>query len=44
LWESRQAADRQFSAAWKSMIAEKFGTPPEITYYETPVIVDDTVK
>jgi hypothetical protein len=41
LWESRQAADRQYSAAWKSMIAEKFGTPPEITYYETPVIVDN---
>lgn len=31
LWESRQAADRQFSTAWKSMIAERFGTAPEIT-------------
>jgi len=41
LWESRRAADRQYSAAWKTMIAEKFGSPPEITYYETPVIVDN---
>lgn len=41
LWESREAADRQYSAAWKGMIADRFGTPPEITYYETPVIVDN---
>ena len=44
LWESREAAERQYSAAWKSMIAEKFGTSPEISYYETPVIVDNSVR
>jgi hypothetical protein len=42
LWESRESADKQYSAAWKSMIAERFGAPPEITYYDTPVIVDNT--
>ena len=42
LWESRSAAERQYSAAWKSMIAERFGTSPEINYYETPVIVDNS--
>jgi hypothetical protein len=41
LWESRDAADRQYSPAWRSMIEQKFGSPPEITYYETPVIVDN---
>jgi hypothetical protein len=41
LWESREAADRQYSATWKNMIAERFGNPPEIIYYETPVIVDN---
>jgi len=41
LWESRDAADRQFSPAWRGMIQQKFGTAPEITYYETPVIVDN---
>ena len=41
LWESREAADRMFSDAWKKMIAERFGNAPEITYYETPVIVDN---
>ena len=42
LWESREAAERQYSTAWRSMIAEKFGSPPEITYYETPIIVDNS--
>jgi hypothetical protein len=41
LWESREAADRQYSTAWRSMIAERFGTAPDIAYYETPVIVDN---
>lgn len=44
LWESREAADKQYSVAWKNMIAEKFGTVPEITYYDTPVIVDNSVR
>jgi hypothetical protein len=42
LWESREAAERQYSAAWKNMIAEKYGAQPEITHYETPVIVDNS--
>jgi hypothetical protein len=41
LWESREAAERMYSDAWKKMIAERYGAPPEITYYETPVIVDN---
>jgi len=44
LWESREAAERQYSTAWKRMIAEKFGAPPEITYYETPVIIDNSTR
>jgi hypothetical protein len=44
LWESREAADKQYSAAWKTMITEKYGSPPEITYYETPVIVDNSSR
>jgi hypothetical protein len=42
LWESREAAERQYSAAWRKMIADKYGTPPEIAYYETKVIVDNS--
>ena len=42
LWESREAAEKLYSAAWKKTIAERYGVQPEITYYETPVIVDNT--
>ena len=42
LWDSREAADRQYSETWQNMIADKFGEPPEINYYDTPVIVDNT--
>lgn len=42
LWESRAAAERMYSEAWKKSIAERYGNPPQITYYETPVIVDNS--
>ena len=41
LWENREAANRQYSEEWKSRIVERFGSAPEVTYYETPVIVDN---
>jgi hypothetical protein len=41
LWESRDAAERMYTDGWKKMIAERYGTPPQITYFETPVIVDN---
>ena len=43
LWESREAADRVFNAEWRKMIAERYGVPPEISYFETPVVVDNTL-
>lgn len=42
LWESREAADRQYTDEWKNMIAKVYGAAPEISYYETPVIVDNS--
>jgi hypothetical protein len=44
LWQSRDAAEKMYSPAWKKMITERYGTAPEITYYETPVIVDNAQK
>jgi hypothetical protein len=43
LWESREAADRVYNAEWRKMIAERYGVPPEISYFETPVVVDNTL-
>jgi hypothetical protein len=41
LWESREAADRVYNSEWCNMIAERYGAPPEISYFETPVVVDN---
>jgi len=43
LWESREAAERVYTAEWRKMIADRYGTPPEISFFETPVIVDNTL-
>jgi hypothetical protein len=41
LWDSRDAAERFYSEAWRSTIAQRYGAQPEILFYETPVIVDN---
>lgn len=41
LWESRAAAEKVYDAAWRKMIAERYGAAPTIAYFDTPVIVDN---
>jgi hypothetical protein len=43
LWESREAAERVYNAEWRKMITGRYGSPPEISYFQTPVIVDNTL-
>jgi hypothetical protein len=43
LWESHEAAERVYNAEWRKMITERYGTPPDISYFETPVIVDNSL-
>lgn len=43
LWESREAAERVYTAEWKQMLAQRYGAEPEITYFDTPVVVDNAV-
>lgn len=43
LWESRDAADKVYTADWKKMITERYGAAPEITYFDSPVIVDNAL-
>jgi hypothetical protein len=42
LWESREAAERFYTAEWRKLITESYGSPPELSFFETPVIVDNT--
>jgi hypothetical protein len=44
LWQSREAAEKMYSPTWKKGITERFGAAPEISYFETPVIVDNAQK
>jgi hypothetical protein len=41
LWKSRADAERVYTSEWRRMIAERYGAEPEITYFESPVIVDN---
>ena len=41
LWESREAAEAVYTAEWRRMVAERYGSDPTVTYFETPIVVDN---
>ena len=41
LWNSREDADRMYTAEWRQFIAKTYGAEPKVEYFETPVIVDN---
>ena len=43
LWETKAAAEAMYSGPWRESIVERFGNEPTIRYFETPVIVDNTL-
>lgn len=44
LWESRAAAEACYQGVWRDNFRNAFGVDPDITYFETPVIVDNTTR
>jgi hypothetical protein len=42
-WESREAAEAVYAEGgpWRQSIRDIYGVDPDITYFETPVIVDN---
>lgn len=40
-WDNKQAAKTFYAGPWLDNIREIFGVEPEITYYDTPLIVDN---
>ena|ERR1700731_5413153 len=38
-----EAAERVYTAEWRQMIAERYGAAPEIRFFVTPVVVDNTL-
>ena len=41
LWNSRAEAEAMYTESWKAFVREKYGTDPSVTYYESPVVVDN---
>jgi hypothetical protein len=41
LWETRAAAERMYSPEWRAMVEKVYGVSPTITWFDTPVIVDN---
>ena len=41
LWNSQEDAERLYSDEWKQFIFDKYGALPLVTYFESPVIVDN---
>jgi hypothetical protein len=41
LWNSRAEADAMYTDSWKAFVREKYGTDPSVTYFDSPVVVDN---
>jgi len=44
LFEDRESAAQVFDGNWKAITSEKYGAEPEVQFFETPVIVDNTTS
>jgi len=41
LWETRAAAECVYNVEWKARVKQVYGAEPEISWFDTPVIVDN---
>lgn len=41
LWKSRDDAERLYTDEWRQFIARTYGAEPALSYFETPVVVDN---
>ena len=44
LWNSRAEAEAMYTESWRSFVREKYGTDPTLTYFESPVVVDNVTQ
>jgi hypothetical protein len=43
LWNSRAEGEAMYTESWRSFVRVKYGTEPIVTYFESPVVVDNVV-
>ena len=41
LWTSRADAEAMYTDEWRAFVRGKYGTDPSVTYFESPVVVDN---
>lgn len=44
LWETREAAEALYTDDWRAFVREKYKTEPKVTYFATPVVVDNVTE
>jgi len=42
LWQSKAAAEKVYNGEWRERVAKLYGNAPQVTYFDTPVIVDNS--
>ena len=41
LWRSRPQAERFYTPEWRDFVRGKYGTDPQLSWFDSPVIVDN---
>jgi hypothetical protein len=41
LWKSREDAEKLYTDEWKTFIREKYNAEPVVTYFSSPLVVDN---
>jgi heme-degrading monooxygenase HmoA len=43
LWKTREDAERFYTSGFRQWIVDQYGSEPSITYFESPVVVDNLI-
>jgi hypothetical protein len=41
LWNSRAEAEAMYTESWRAFVRDKYRTDPSVTYFDSPVVVDN---
>ena len=44
LWNSRAEAEAMYTESWHSFVRQRYGTGATVTYFESPVLVDNLTQ
>jgi hypothetical protein len=44
LWNSRAEAEAMYTESWRAFVRDKYGVDPSLTYFESPVVVDNVTN